>query len=574
MDWPDLVALAQRLPPERLEQVTSDLPQAVRVRLMQSLESVTVDLTGPRSFPKGPAEQAVELDSGYVIRPHIQHISDRIAKAVDDVSRGTSRWLIIETPPRAGKSTLVSVYSPLWILRQHPSWKIALVSYDSGLTTEWARNMRAHIEETPDLGITLAKDGGAAATWHTIAGGGVRARSTGRPLTGTGAKVLLIDDPVKDYVAAHSMKQRDGLWNWWQSVANTRLEAPTLVITTMTRWHDDDLIGRLLSSDYAGDPDMWERLRIPAIAEPGDLLGRAEGEPLISPLIDETPEEAVNRWATVKEAVGSYVFAAMYQQRPAPDSGAIFDTSWWKFWTTDPARANGDDVVYFDPADVGRSGRWVDSWDCNFGTSDGTTGTTGSYVVGQRWVRHKADRYLIAQQRGRYSFPQTLDRMRAWAGLPCKEAIETTVRDNAYGNFVHTRLVEDKANGTAILATMRREISGLKPINPRTSKEGRARSVLPEIESGNVFLPHPGDPGNEWVRGLLDELRDFPSAAHDDQVDSMTQALTYLREGGGSISTPVGRTQITDRAAASRTQRSRLTTSSSRSIPPGRRFSR
>jgi predicted phage terminase large subunit-like protein len=292
-----------------------------------------------------------------------------------------------------------------------------------------------------------------------------------------------------------------------------------------TRWHEDDIVGRLLSTDYDGDPAEWQVINLPAIAEENDQLGRAVGDPLLSPIIEETPEQAVPRLEGVRRSVGSYTWAALYQQRPAPASGAIFNAGWWRYWTRDPSKATADGrVTYVDPESLG-GGRWLDSWDCAF-----TATADSDWVVGQRWVRSGTDRYLIAQVRGRWTFTTTLDRMRDWAhgGGP-------------YGRFVHQRLIEAKANGPAILDTLKEEISGLKPINPKTSKEARARSVTPEIESENVRLPYPGDPGNDWVRDvLLPELRDFP-ASHDDQVDALTQALTELRERGRASITVPGR---------------------------------
>jgi predicted phage terminase large subunit-like protein len=307
-----------------------------------------------------------------------------------------------------------------------------------------------------------------------------------------------------------------------------------------TRWHEDDFIGRLLSSDYDGDPDDWEVISFPAIAEEADVLGRAPGDPLLTPLIrDETPEQAIQRWAGIKRAVGSYAWASLFQQRPAPEAGAIFNAGWWRYWTLDPDKATDDGkVVYFDP-DAAVGTRWLDSWDMAFKASDDS-----DYVVGQRWCRHGGNRYLVAQKRGRWSFTATMREMKDWTG------------PGQYGRHVHQRLVEDKANGPAIIDTLHDEIPGLKPINPRTSKEARARSITPEVESGNVYLPLPSE--EPWVLDLLAELRSFPSGANDDMVDTLTQALTELRESGAAMITVPGDRQgiapvLTSRFTASRT---------------------
>lgn len=475
---------------------------------------------------ESPLAQAVELDPGYRTPEHLLHLSDRIADAVRDVEHGQNRMLAVSMPPRAGKSQLVSRNSPIWMLRRHPDWKIMLASYDSSLTTAWTRGIRETVEERPGLGIALKADGGAGGVWETVEGGGMFATSVGGNLTGRGARVLIIDDPIKDFVEAHSPNKREALWNWWLSVAQTRLEPPYLVLVVMTRWHEDDFVGRLVSREHEGNPLDWERIVLPAIAGPGDPIGREEGDPLFSPIVKETREQAIERWADVRRSVGTYTFSAMYQQSPAPAKGAIFDSTWWRYWTTDPSRVTDDGrVVYLDPdRDLDRA-RWVDSWDMAFKGTDAS-----DYVVAQRWARSGGNRYLLAQQRGRWSFTETVERMKLWTG-PESSA-------NPWGDRVHERLVEDKANGTAVMDTLKDRVSGIKAVSPKDGKEARARAVTPEVESGSVYLPHPSDPGNEWVTDLLSELRNFPHDAHDDQVDTLTQALMNLREGRGMMTVP------------------------------------
>lgn len=499
-------------------EVSSKIAQIVRqVRVQKGL-----------GIAQSPLTQAKELDPKYQERPHLAFLSSRLVNAVRDVERGKNRRLVVSMPPRSGKSTMTSMYAPLWMLRRHPEWSVMMASYDGMLTRGWAQTQRELIENNPDLGIALKPDSGAGGRWSTLEGGGMFATSVGGALTGRGARVMIIDDPVSDFIAAHSPRIRDSLWNWWLSVASTRLEPPYLVLVTMTRWHEDDFVGRLLSQQYEGDPREWENIRLPALAEESDVLGRPEGSPLISPILQETPQEAVARWDSTKVSVGSYTFASLYQQRPAPAKGAIFDVGWWRYWTSDPAKATEDGrVVYIEPDQL-RAGDWLDSWDCAFKGGPGSS----SYVVGQRWVKSKANRYLISQVRGRWSFTQTIQRMETWAR-------NDDPYSSPFGQHVHLRLIEEKANGAAIIDTLRDRISGMKPVNPGNSKEARARAITPEVESGNVYLPHPTDPGNEWVQDLLGELRNFPHDAHDDQVDALTQALAEFRTvGRGSVTVP------------------------------------
>lgn len=493
---------------------------------------------------ESPLAQAVELDQGYRQPRHLSFLSDRIADAVRDVERGQNRMVAVSMPPRAGKSELVSRNSPIWMLRRHPDWKVMLASYDSSLTTAWARGIRETVEQRPGLGIALKADGGAGGQWETVEGGGMFSTSVGGNLTGRGAKVLIIDDPVKDFVEAHSANKREALWNWWLSVAQTRLEPPYLVLVVMTRWHEDDFVGRLLGREHEGNPMDWERIVLPALAVENDPIGREVGDPLFSPMLRETRGEALDRWADVRRSVGTYTFSGMYQQSPAPAKGAIFDSSWWRFWTSDPGKATDDGrVVYLDPSRDLASARWLDSWDMAFKGTD-----AADYVVGQRWARNGGNRYLLAQQRGRWSFTRTVERMLMWAGEESSA--------NPWGDRVHERLVEDKANGTAVMDTLKEKVSGIRGISPKDGKEARARAVTPEVESGNVYLPNPSDPGHEWVLELLSELRNFPHDAHDDQVDSLTQALLDMRTGRGMMtvpgreSTPGGRRNIGQTALA------------------------
>lgn len=502
-------------------------------------------------MPAGIAAQAAEVDPGFVARPHLVYLSDRLTEAIRATERGHNRRVVVSMPPRSGKSTLVSKFGLLYLVRRHPEWKYLLASYDASLMAEWTGQVRAIVEDRPDLGVVLRRDGGALGRWATVEGGTVRvAGIQGGGVTGRGAKVLVIDDPIKDFVDAHSATMRENLWNWWLGTVQTRLEPPYLVVVVATRWHEDDLIGRLLSTDHEGDPRDWTRIQLPALAEDGDPMGRAVGEPLLSPILAETAGEALDRWADLRRNVGGYTWASQYQQHPSPAKGAIFDSGWWRFWTIRPEAATTDGkVVHLDPATL-RSARWLDSWDCSFKATDAEA--SGSYVVGQRWVRNHTDRYLVAQQRGRWSFTATIARMRRWArgddpvNSPC-------------GHLVHARLVEERANGAAIIDVLRDSIVGILPVNPTTSKEARARAVTPEIESGHVYLPHPGDPGNEWVTDLLNELRNFPHDAHDDQVDALTQALAHLRDQGrGGITNP-GHHVAPPRAPAPSTSAHRLT---------------
>lgn len=524
---PALLEAMEGLDPASLEELVYSLPAGSVKSLLGVLGA------GNREIPPSPLAQGQELDEGYTSRAHLEYLSARLTSLTADVERGMSRRLVVSMPPRMGKSQLTSVYLPIWLLRAHQEWKIGLVSHSPSLATTWGRQVRRVVEEHGDeMGLGISRDAGAVGEWETPQGGGVWSRSVGQSITGLGFKVMLIDDPVKDIATAHNEKSRQSLWDWWTANASTRLEPPSLVIVTATRWHEDDMIGRLLSDEHEGDPSEWEVISFPAIAEQDDVLGRAPGEPLISPIVEESSEEALVRWEGTRRTVGSYNWSSLYQQRPAPAKGAIFDAGWWRYWTTDPSRVREDgSVVLLDEGELS-SARWLDSWDMAFKGKD-----SSDFVVGQRWARVGSRRFLMAQKRGRWSFTRTLEELRGWHN------------GGPYGSRVHHRVIEDKANGSAIIDTIKDEIAGTKAVSPRDGKVARARAVTPEVESGHVYLPHPADPGNEWVTDLLSELRNFPNDVHDDQVDTMSQALSELRdEGRGSVTVPGRATRSIDRS--------------------------
>lgn len=513
---------------EELFDIISTMPDA---EVSALLGWDAVGAKDAESMPASPVEQAQELESGYQIVPHVAYLGERLKVAVADVERGVSRKILVSMPPRHGKTEQISVYLPVWLLRRNHKAKIGIISHSPTLATVWGRRIRRLVERHgPRLGLSIAPDAGAVGEWETPEGGGVTSRSIGQALAGVGFNVLIIDDPTRDFAAAHSAPARQAVWDWWTANAVTRLEPPSLVIVVQTRWHDDDLTGRLLSHEHEGDPSEWEQIIIPAIAGKDDVLGRAEGEPLLSPLIPgETKEQALERFAELKRNVGSYTWAALYQQSPQPSQGAIFNVGWWRYWTTDPGQVTDDGKVVLLTNDMVRTGRVITSWDATFKDT-----ASSDYVVGQRWARIGANRFLLDQSRDRRSFTGTIAEMKRF-----------TEQGFAH-EFAHEHLVEDKANGPAILDSLRDEISGLKPVNPRGSKEARARAITPEIESGNVFLPMPPPKGDKthphaWVNDFLDEARSFPTGEHDDQIDSATQALDELRtQGGAHISNPAG----------------------------------
>jgi predicted phage terminase large subunit-like protein len=312
-------------------------------------------------------------------------------------------------------------------------------------------------------------------------------------ITGMGADILIIDDPFKDRKSADSPTVRESVWDWYTSTAYTRLSPGGGVLVTVTRWHEDDLVGRLVEAMKQEGGDQWEIINYPAIAE-RDEPHRKKGEALHP---GRYPLEMLLR---IKHNIGSYDWGSLYQQHPTPRGGGVFKAKWIRHWTECPK--------VFD--------RVIQSWDFTFNDSENSDN-----VSGQVWGQLGSNFYLLDNDTDRMDF---VSQVRAMQRMSSKwpEALE--------------KVVEDKANGPAIISALGSRIPGIVPYNPRGSKTARAYSVSPLFEAGNVFLP-PMDEEHPWVKRYIDELLAFPNAEHDDQVDSTTQALDTLvtHEGGGVL---------------------------------------
>lgn len=480
------------------------------------------------SFTRGSPEWARLLPAGfaeYASRGRwkpARHLLRLNQELIGLAARRTKR-LMVFMPPRHGKSTFISQYFPCWYLGTYPNDDVILASYEANFAALWGGRVRDLMMEVgPELwGLTVRSNARASDDWR-LQGlgsdglpvtGGMRTAGIGSGLTGRGGHLIIIDDPVKDDQQAASITYRNRAWEWYQSTLYSRLEAEPdgVIVLLMTRWHEDDLAGRIL----ANTDEDWKVLSLPAIAEgEDDALGRSEGEAL-------WPERwTEDRLRHIQANLTPYWWSSLYQQRPAPAEGGIFKRTWWKFWK--PAGVELPPVTITVPNEPDhqaevielpyRISRRVQSWDLSFGSQGGTS----SYVVGQLWGTHGADFFLLDQTRGRWDFTQQIQAIRDFS--------------NRHPNAA-AKYVENKANAQAALTTLRDEIPGLIPVEPEGDKVFRAEGVSPYVQAGNVYLPHPAL--YPWVRDFIEECAAFPNAAHDDQVDSMSQALIQLRGRSG-----------------------------------------
>lgn len=427
-----------------------------------------------------------------------REICETLDRFLEDVAAGRSPRLIICMPPRSGKSEIISRRFPAYALGRYPEMSIIACSYASSLSSQFNREVQhiidseAYAEVFPETHLCGKGDDPRyvrTSDYFEVVGhnGSYRSSGVGGGITGQGADILIIDDAVKDRADADSQTVRDSTWDWYTSTAYTRLSPKSGVIVMGTRWHMDDLVGRLIEKGRTGEGDKFAVISYPAIAET-DEAHRKEGEAL-------HPERySLDKLLTIRRTVGSRDWEALYQQHPVPDGGALFRREWFKEWTSTSIPEQFDQIVQ--------------SWDMTFKDS-----STSDYVVGQVWGRKGADFYLLDQIRGRYDFVETRERFKV---LTQKWPKATR------------KLVEDKANGTAIIAELKSIIPGIVPVTPHESKEARASAVTPYFEAGNVYLPSEGEA--YWCGDFKSELLNFPSGAHDDQVDACSQALNFFRE--------------------------------------------
>jgi predicted phage terminase large subunit-like protein len=412
---------------------------------------------------------------------HFRH-TELVCETLQPIVDGEQRFIFIEMPPRHGKSMTVSESFPAYYLMNNPGKRVITASYSDTLANKFGRmNREKFLEYAPELyGQYIALNNSAKKDWG-IRGesGGMISTGIGGSITGHGADLLIIDDPIRNAQDANSITIRDKIWDEWESTLSTRLHDNASVIVIMTRWHEDDLIGRLLERS----PHDWHRLRLPAIAEDdNDLLGREKGEPLCAEL------GYGKKWAEAKKLeVGSRTWSALYQQRPAPASGTTFKRPWMQFYKVLPTQ--------FD--------EMLQSWDCTFKDAE-----SSDYVVGQVWGRIGADKYLVDQIKEKMGLGDTMKAVRFFS--------------QKYP-LTYTKLVEDKANGTAVVELLTKELPGMIAVNPEGGKVVRAEASAPDFEAGNIYLPHSSIA--PWIDDYVEEFVQFPFGKHDDQVDASTQAI-------------------------------------------------
>lgn len=439
-----------------------------------------------------------------------EEICAELEQFLADVVAGKSPRLMILAPPRHGKSELASRRFPAFALGRYPDLSIIATSYADSLAASMNRDVQ-RIIDSPEYGVlfpgTLLNDSNV----RTVADGsflrnsdifeivgcrGVyKSAGVGGGITGRGMDIGIIDDPFKDAEQAYSQVYRDKVWEWYTSTFYTRLTPGGGIVVILTRWHEDDLAGRILKAAKE-EGEEWRVVSYPAIAEK-DEKHRKEGEPL-------HPEryglEQLNR---IKTAVGSRVWVSLYQQRPAAMEGQIYKREWWGTFT--PTTEDPQQLV----ADLGIT-HLVQFWDTAFKVKS-QNDYSSCATIGSNGTRY----YLLDVWKGKQEYPE----------------LKRTVQSHYAKWMPHTLLVEDTAGQSLIQELNRETTLPLQPVKVDKDKVSRAYAVTPIIEAGKVLYPVSAS----WASDFIDNLAKFPNAEHDDDVDAFNGALEYIARGGGNL---------------------------------------
>lgn len=445
-------------------------------------------------------------DNHFTVPKHLAYIEKII---LDTISSGNGR-LIINMPPRHGKSELASVWLPAWLLMENPDWRIVLSSYGSDLSNSFSRRVKEIIREAAPKFYGMKLDSGnKSLSEFSLDGSSGCLKSVGvdGPITGRGADLIIVDDPVKNALEANSPAQRENLYEWFRSTLFTRLEPGGSIIIVMTRWNNEDLTGKLLANDRN---DNWKQIVIPAIAESGCPLGRKPGEAL-------WPERyGCEALEEIRAGVGSYWFESQYNQKPQNPDGGIFKKEYFKFY-----RINGENFIFED-----RSGK----------TCEVKTNELRKYITCDLAVRNTADSdFTVMAVFGSDSAGNifVLDILRTKCSTLRHIELLKELNSRWNPDIIGIESVQYQYSlvETALEAGL--PVRGLKPNGDKST-----RFILAAVkaEGGKLFFPAVAS----WFDDVRAELLAFPNSAHDDVVDCFSYMTEIVPRAVSSIF-PVGR---------------------------------
>lgn len=424
---------------------------------------------------------------------HIRRLSLVIAAKVR-----AGKHVAIEMPPRQGKSTLCSVWTPAWLFAEKPKSRVMMLTYADTFAAMWGQTVRDLIQEFgQDWGLAIDPANTAKKDWKLTTGGFMLSAGIGGQVIGRGCDLLVCDDMMKEQ-DADSPLIREAVWKLFEGTALSRVEPGGSIIVIMQRFHEDDIIGRLerqkeLKDGLGADFSFY---RIPAIAEAKDQLGREEGAGLVW---GKFTQEV---WEKRRANVSPYTWSAIYQQRPSPAGGGHVLRAWFEDGKYEPTGwKKGELPPRFD--------KMIQTWDFTLKDKQ-TSDLTAAFVLGI------SDAVIYV-----------LDGWIAHANIP--QAIQQFfVFQRRWPRTTH-KLVEDAAGGPAFIQIMRRRVAGIVAVKPGTSKLARLKAAAPAMESRNVLFPVLEGGGRpRWAIEAIEQLCSFPKAPHDDAVDALTQGINWL----------------------------------------------
>lgn len=432
---------------------------------------------------------------------HLEVLNEYLLKLA---SREITR-LMVNMPPRHGKSMLCSENLPAWWLGTFPDEEVILASYEESFSATFGMKARDTFREHAPSVFGLELDPGRTSKdeWgvrgHPF--GGMKTAGMKGAITGKGASLMLIDDPHKNKTEAASPLIQETIWDTYRTAVYTRLAPNGVIMVIQTRWHDLDLSGRILKLEEEieaegedGEPEKWVVLNLAALAEPGDPLGRVEGDAL-------WPERfPAKRLKNIRKRIGPKNFVALYQGKPTPDEGNILRREWM--------------TKRYDPNHMPDFERVIQTVDSAF-----KTGVANDYSVIATWGVADANLYLIDLWRDKVTFPD----------------LKSAINDNylKWQDFgCSATYVEDAASGQSVIQELQREtLLPVLPVAPIGSQMSRVEAVSGIFEAGHVKLPK----GKPWLADWIEEHVRYPDGAHDDQVLTTAYAVSELVYGGSPI---------------------------------------
>lgn len=443
----------------------------------EALKMVKIEL-----FRRSFIHYAQETIPNFKRGKHLEYTAKLIQEFIE--GKMEEDILVVSMPPQHGKSELITRTLPAWYISNNPTHRAVIISYGDDLAVGFGRRNKEKIEEfgkyfNVKLNRKVSADGHFEIYKHK---GSITSVGIGAGITGKSAELIVIDDPIKNQTEADSETYRKRIWGEFLSSVNTRLQANGKVVIIQTRWHEDDLIGRLIENM----PHRCKVVNIPLEAEEDDILGREVGDALFPEIGKDNAW--LKRYKTgYTSEEGTRTWNALMQGRPTSLEGNLIKRDWWQYYEVDPRPvilSMGVDATFKD-------------------------NETSDYVAVQVWGKRDEKMYLLDSVNRKMGFVETtrtiMDMKQKWGNV----------------NFIY---IEDKANGSAVIEVLRQKIPNIIGVNPLGNKISRANAVTGAIEAGNVYLPK----REPFTHEFVNQCASFPNAKHDDMVDCMSMVLNKL----------------------------------------------